>query len=127
MNATRRAQLIRQSAVANSSIARMQTFIESGHCKVNEIQMMFDDLQGICGRYDTAQNELDLTNDTDHFVDRELFDNQCYEVKAKFSELLHPVNETKRFRNSPLRSRGEKTGITFRGHIRLAHTVSYQP
>jgi len=38
----------------------MQTFIESGDRKVNEIQVMFDDLQSIFNRYDTAQNELEL-------------------------------------------------------------------
>jgi len=76
MNATRRAQLIRQSAVAKSSIARRKTFIESGDCKVKEIQMRFDDLQGIFDCYDTAQNELELSDDTDQFGDREKFENQ---------------------------------------------------
>jgi len=64
----------------------MQTFIETGDRKVNEIQVRFDDLQGIFDRYDTAKNELELSDDTDHFGDRELFENQYYEVKAKFSE-----------------------------------------
>ena len=32
---------------------------------------MFYDLQGIFDRYDTAQNELELSDDTDHFGDRE--------------------------------------------------------
>ena len=31
--------------------------------------MRFDDLQGIFNRYDTAQNELELSDDTDHFAD----------------------------------------------------------
>ena len=60
MDAARRQQLIRQRAVAKASLSRMQTFIESGDRKVNEIQVSFDDLQGIFNRYDTAQNELEL-------------------------------------------------------------------
>jgi len=69
----------------------MQTFIESGDRKVNEIQVRSDDLQVIFNRYGTAQNELELSDDTDHFGDRELFENQYYEVKANFNELLQPV------------------------------------
>ena len=76
MDPTRRIQLIRQRGVAKSALTRMQTFIESGDRKVNEIQMRFDDLQGIFDRYDTAQNEQELFDDTDHFGDRELFENQ---------------------------------------------------
>ena len=34
----------------------MQTFIESGDRKVNEIQVIINDLQGIFDRYDTAQH-----------------------------------------------------------------------
>jgi len=45
MNATRRAQLIRQSAVAKSSITIMQTFIESRDRKLNDIQVRFYDLK----------------------------------------------------------------------------------
>jgi len=74
---TQRTQLIRQRAVAKSALTRMQTFIESGDRKVNEIQVRFDGLQGIFDRYDTAQNELELFDDTDHFGDRELFENLC--------------------------------------------------
>jgi len=42
----------------------MQTFIQSGDCKVNEIQVRFDDLQGIFDRYYTTQNKLELSDDT---------------------------------------------------------------
>ena len=73
MDPIRRQQLIRQRAVAKSALTRMQTFIESGDHKVHEIQLRFDDLQGTFDRYDTAQNELELSDDTDHFGDRELF------------------------------------------------------
>jgi len=62
MDSTRRTQLIRQRAVAKASLSRMQTFIELGEWKVNEIQVRSDDLQGIFNRYDTAQNELELSD-----------------------------------------------------------------
>jgi len=87
MDKTRRAQLIRKRVVAKSALTRMPTYIESGDRKVNEIQVSFDDLQDIFDRSGTAQNELELSDDTDHFGDRELLQNQYYEVKAKFSEL----------------------------------------
>jgi len=127
MNATRHEQNIGQSPVPKSSITRMQTFIDSGDSKMNEIQVRFDDIQGIFDRYDTAQNELGLSNDTDQFVDREIIEKQYYEFKAKFSELLHSVINTTRLRNSSLRSRGSKKTITLRGHIRVSHTISYLP
>ena len=82
----------------------MHAFIASGDSKINEIQLRFDNLQGIFHRYDTAQNELELSDDTDHFRDRELFENLFNEVKSKFSELLHPVIDTQRSRNTSLRS-----------------------
>jgi len=82
----------------------LHAFIASGDSRLNEIQVRFDDLQGIFHRYDTAQNELELSFNTDHFGDRELFEYQYYEVKAKFSELLHPVIDTQRSRNTSLRS-----------------------
>jgi hypothetical protein len=51
----------------------MHAFIASGDPKVNEILVRFDVLQGIFDRYDTVQNELQLSYDTDQFGDRELF------------------------------------------------------
>ena len=104
MDSTRRTQLIRQRAVAKASLSRMQTFTELGERKVNEIQVRFDDLQDIFNRYDTAQNELELLYDTDHVADRELFESQYYEFKAKFKELLHPVVEKPLSRCSSPRS-----------------------
>jgi len=98
----------------------MQTFIESGHRKVNEIQVRSDDLQGFFHRYDTTQNDLELSDNTDHFGDRELFENQYYEFKAKFSELLYPVIDTPRSRNSSLRS----SGSGHSNHTPSSHTSS---
>jgi len=43
-------------------------------------------LPDIFNRYDIAQSELELSEDTDHTGDRELFENKYYEVEAKFSE-----------------------------------------
>jgi hypothetical protein len=71
----------------------MQTFIETGVHKVNEIKVRFDDLPVIFNKFDNAQEELELSDDTDHSGDRELFENQYYQVKAKFSESLHPPVE----------------------------------
>jgi len=59
MDATRRTHLIRQRPVT-----RMQIFIESGDRKVHENHVSFDDLKGIFDRYDTAQIELELFDDT---------------------------------------------------------------
>jgi hypothetical protein len=43
----RRQQLIRQRAVAKSSLTRMETFIETGERKLNYIQVRFDELPNI--------------------------------------------------------------------------------
>ena len=51
--------------------------------------MRFKKLPYIINRYDTAQNELELSDDTYHSGNQELFENHCYQVEAKFSELLH--------------------------------------
>jgi hypothetical protein len=47
MEPIRKQQLIRQRAVAKSSLTRMKKFFESGDCEVNEIQVRCDDLHGI--------------------------------------------------------------------------------
>ena len=49
--------------------------------------MRCNKLPDIFNRYDIAQSELELSDDTDHTGDRELFENQYYEVEAKFSEI----------------------------------------
>ena len=65
MDATRRTQLIRQRAVAKSALTRMQTFIETGDRKLNDIQVRFDELPNIYNKFETAQNELELSDDSD--------------------------------------------------------------
>ena len=74
METERRAQLIKRRAVAKASLTRMQNFIETGDLKVNEIQVRSDELPSIFNKYDTAQDELELLDDTDHSGDRELFE-----------------------------------------------------
>ena len=87
----RRNQLIRQRVVTKPSLTCMQTFIETGDHKVNNIQVRFDELRNIFNKFETAQSELELPDDTDHLVDRQQFEDQYFEVKARFKELLHPV------------------------------------
>jgi len=104
MDAARRQQLIKRRAVAKASLTRMQNFLESDDLKVNEIKVRFDELPGIFNKYDSAQDELELHDDTNHSDDRELFEKQYFEVKAKFNELLHSVVEQPLSRHSSPRS-----------------------
>ena len=91
MDSIRRAQLTKQRSVARGMLSRIQNFIETGDQKINEIQVRFNKLTDIFNRYDVAQSELEISDDTDHTSDRELFENQYYQVEAKFNELLHPI------------------------------------
>jgi hypothetical protein len=121
MDTTRRTQLIRQRAVAKSSITRMQTFIETGDRKLNDIQVRLDELPNIYNKFETAQSELELSDDTDHSVDRQQFEDQYFEVKAKFNELLHPVMDPPS-KISSLRSSGSgNSNHTPRSHISCTH------
>ena len=81
MDIIRRTQLIRQRAVAKSALTRMQTFIETRDRKVN-IQVRFDELPNIYYKHETAQSELQLSDDTDYSVDRQQFGDHYFEVKA---------------------------------------------
>ena len=74
-------------------LSRIQNFVETGDQKINDIQVRFNKLPDMFSRYDTAQSELEWSDDVDHSGDREQFENQYYQVEAKFSELLHPVVE----------------------------------
>jgi hypothetical protein len=82
----------------------MQTFIETGDRKLNDIQFRFDEPPNIFKKFETAQSELELSNDTDHSVDRQPFEDQYFEVKARFNELLHPVVDPPRSRHRSPRS-----------------------
>jgi len=100
METTRFQQLRSQRAVARSTLTRMQTFITTGDRKLNEIQVRFDELPNIYNKFETSQSELDLSDDTDYSVDRQQFEDQYFEVKAKFNELLHPVVDLSPSRHS---------------------------
>jgi nucleoside diphosphate kinase len=64
MESTLRQQLIKQRAVARGMLSRIQNFIEAGGQKLNDIQMRSNKLPDIFNRYDTAQSELELSDDT---------------------------------------------------------------
>ena len=121
MDTTRRTQLIRQRAVAKSALTRMQTFIETGDRKVNDIQVRFDELPNICNKFETAQSELELSDDTDYSVDRQQLEDQYFEVKAKFNEFLHPVMDAPSRRSSPRSSLSGHSNHTARSHTSSTH------
>jgi len=60
----------------------MQTFIETGDRKLNDIQVRLYELPNIYNKFETAQSELELSDDTDYSVDRQQFEDQYFEVKA---------------------------------------------
>ena len=59
MDTTRRTQLIKRRRVAKASLTRMQTFIDSGDLKVNELKVRLDKLPSILSKYESAQDELE--------------------------------------------------------------------
>jgi hypothetical protein len=122
MDATRRQQLVRQRTVAKGMLTRIQNFIETGDRKLNEIQVRFDELPRIFNRFDTAQSELELSDDTDYVSDREVFETQYFQVKAKLNELLHPVVDSPRSRhNSPRSSSSGHSNTSPRSHTSSLH------
>jgi len=104
MDPARRLQLIKRRAVAKDSLTLLQSFIEEGEQKLHEIQVRFNKLPDIFIKYESAQDELECSDDTDHTSDWEDFENKYYKVEAKFNELLHPVVEPPRSRHSSPRS-----------------------
>ena len=122
MDSTRRTQLIRQRAVAKASFTRMQTFIETGGRKLNDTQDRFDELPNMFNKFEGAQSELELLDDTDHSVDRQQFEDQYFEVKAKFNEILHPVVNQIQLGRAQLVAVCQGTAISHHVHIQLAHT-----
>jgi len=85
MDPTRLTQLIKQRSVARGMLSRNQNFIEAGDQQINDIQVRCNKLPDIFNRYDIAQCELELSDDSDHTGDRELFENQYYQFQAKFN------------------------------------------
>jgi hypothetical protein len=93
MDAAQRQWLIRQWAVSKAALTRMQSFIETGDHKLNDIQVRYDELPNIFCKFENAQNELELSDDTDNSADRQQFEDQYFNVNARFHELLHPAAE----------------------------------
>ena len=103
-------------------LSRFQNFIEAGDHKINEIQIRFDELPNIFNKFETAQSELELSDDTDHSVVRQQFEDQYFEIKEKFNELLHPVVERPTSRHSsPHSSLSEHSNQSPRSHVSSAH------
>jgi len=63
METTRHQQLVRLRAVAKCSLTRMQTFIETGERKLNDIQSCFEELRNIYKKFENAQGEIELLDD----------------------------------------------------------------
>jgi hypothetical protein len=69
-----------------------------------------------------SQSELELSDDADHSGDRELFENQYYQVEANVSKLLHPVVELPQPRHSSSRSSSsERTNTSSKSHGSSVH------
>jgi len=117
MDALRKQQLVRQRAVAKGALTRMQTFIETGDRKLNEMHVRFEELSNIYNKFETAQSELDLFDEADYSVDRQQFEDHYFAVKAKFNELLHPVL-------SPPLSRHSSSHSSSSGHTHVSHHSS---
>jgi len=81
----------------------MQSFIETGDPKLNDIQFSSDELPKIYNKFENSQIELELSNDTYYSVDRQQFVDY-FEVTIKLNEHLHRVVEP-RYRHSSPRSR----------------------
>jgi hypothetical protein len=69
----------------------MQTFTETGDRKLNYVQVRVEELPNIFNKFNSAQSELELSDDADHSDEREVFEGQYFKVKAKFSERLRLV------------------------------------
>jgi hypothetical protein len=117
-----RAQLLKQRTVARGIFSCIQNFIEAGDKKINKIQAGFNKLPDFFNRYDSTQSELELSEDVDHSGDRKLFENQYYQVEAKFNELQHPVVDPPRSRHSSPRSNlSGHNNTSPRSHASSAH------
>jgi hypothetical protein len=89
--------------------------------KVKELQVRCNKLPGIFNKYDTAQTELELSDDINQTADRELFESQYYQVEARFCDLLHPVIDSIPMSEqpSPPSSQSGHSNDTPQSHIRL--------
>jgi hypothetical protein len=119
MDSTHCQQLIKLRAVARGMLSRIQNFIETGYQKINDIHVRFNKLPDIFSRYDTAQSELELSDDVDHSGDQEQFENQYYQVEARFSEPV--VESTQSSHSSSQSSSSGRKNVSPRSHASSAH------
>ena len=63
MESELRKKLVRQRAVAKPTLTRLQNFIEVGECKLHDLQVRYEELPNILCKFQTAQNELEITDD----------------------------------------------------------------
>ena len=112
MDVDRRKKLVRQRAAAKSSLTRLQNFTETGEHKLHDLQVRYEELSNILSKFETAQNELETTDDGDYSLDRESFEQQYFQVKAKFIELLHPADNPGQSDNDSEHGSNHSSGVT---------------
>ena len=84
--------------------------------------MRFNILPDIFNKYESAQDELECLDEADYTLDREEYETQYYQLKAKFNEILHPVNNSSQSRySSPRSSLSGNTNNSLRSHVLNAH------
>jgi hypothetical protein len=116
MEEFQRKRLIKQRGVAKASLTRLQKYITSDERKLNQLQVRFDELPVILSKFETAQHELEVQDDTDHTSDREEFEEQYFQVKERFLELMYP-----RSTKDPADSASERSSSS----THSAHNSSY--
>jgi len=55
MESELRKKLVRQRAVAKSSLTRLQNFIDIGERKLHDLQVRYEELSNILSKFETAQ------------------------------------------------------------------------
>ena len=66
MDSAVRARLTKQRSVARGMLTRIQSFLKAGEQKLHEIQVRFNKLPDNFCKYESAQDELECSDDKDH-------------------------------------------------------------
>jgi hypothetical protein len=69
MDPSKGSHLVRRGIKKNHTYT-MQTFIETGVRKPNTIEVSSDELPSIFNKFETGQNELEFSDDTDPSIDK---------------------------------------------------------
>ena len=69
---------------------------------------------------------MELSDNTDHTGERDLFEKLLYQSDAKYSEILHYLKDPQT-RHRSLGTAFQVTAITHGDNIQAAHTLGYQP